>query len=658
MKISRLKIMLLVAVALNGHAFEFSLLALPQAELISPSADSAIFMTHPQFRWVEIPDVDRYEIQIARDENFADGVDSDSVPVPRYVPLKELPAGSAYWWRVRCLMKNSSSGHWSASRKLSINGLSNLYMVSTNDPVSVITNTIAVAAANTPAKIVFAQGIYNLDLPDSAYLFRLTDVSNLIIEGNDSLINMRNPNSGFSIFASCKDILLRRFQVDYVDYLSANKETVTHTAGRVLSVRTNDASFVFEPLDGYLPPDDSRINEASSRQWGSLMNTNIPGCLKNNVSSWYDIQTQVDSLGSNQYRLYLVADQAERIKYFAEGDTFVKSASYALKVMEADKSTNITYELMTSYGGSANHFIGQWNDGIHFLRCASRIKEGRLISNPCGGYVGYSFLTGFWVEDCLIEGMLDDPFNCVNKPIQLYDKITTNIFRVYNLNPSPMLTVGQHLTLYTPATGSVDGPFEVSAVAIESVGSFAVWRVTVNGDIGDVALGQGDYDSQFFIEERNHPYTYVRSSTFRNSRGNCHFRSNGGVMESNNIVNLSDVALRMKYYIGGGWNVSNVRITGNYIDGCGYHNIIINQNLAAMDLAVAAAPGTNCTAMTHRNIEICGNTIVRQRKGLSVANTQDLLFAGNTFINVDTPIVVDAASTSNILITANESITE
>jgi len=62
--------------------------------------------------------------------------------------------------------------------------------------------------------------------------------------------------------------------------------------------------------------------------------------------------------------------------------------------------------------------------------------------------------------------------------------------------------------------------------------------------------------------------------------------------------------------------------------------------------------------MTHRNIEICGNTIVRQRKGVSVANTQDLLFAGNTFINVDTPIVVDAASTSNILITANESITE
>jgi hypothetical protein len=136
------------------------------------------------------------------------------------------------------------------------------------------------------------------------------------------------------------------------------------------------------------------------------------------------------------------------------------------------------------------------------------------------------------------------------------------------------------------------------------------------------------------------------------------FRSTGGVVESNDFVNLAGLALRMKYYIGGGWNVSNVRITGNYIEGCGYDALMIAQNLATIEIEVDAAPGTNCTTMIHQNLEICGNTIVRQRKGLSVANMQNLLFSGNTFINVDEPVAVDTASTSNIVITANEIITE
>jgi hypothetical protein len=659
MKTRLLTIMLFAGVVWNCPAFEFSLVAVPPpVELISPATDSSTYMIHPHFKWTEDAEADRYEIQIALDENFADVTDFDSVPVPRYVPFNELPVASTCWWRVRYLLKNGSASDWSTSRKLTINDAPNLYTVFTNDSISVITNTIAAAVANTPSTIVFEAGVYNLDLPDGAHLFNFSGVRDLQIDGNLSTVNLRNPDSGFSYFDGCEDILLRRFNVDSVDYLSANEEPVTHTAGSVVSVRTSDASFVFEPLPGYLPPDDSRIAGASSRQWGSLMDTHMPGRLKDNVSSWYDFKTQVDSLGNNQYRLYLADAHAVRIKYFAEGDVFVKSASYAKYVMRADKSTDITYESITSYGGSGNHFIGQWNDGIHFLGCASRVQEGRFVSNPCGGYVGYSFLTGFWVEDCLIEGMLDDPFNCVNKPMNLYDKVSSNTFRVYNLNPAPMLTVGQHLTLYTPSTGQVGGPFEVTDVAIESAGSFAVWRVTVNGDIGDVAPGQGSYDSQFFIDERNHPYTYIRNSTFQNSRGNCHFRSSGGVMENNNIVNLSDVALRMKYYIGGGWNVRDVRITGNTIEGCGYHSIIIAQNLAAIDLAVSSAPGTNCTAMTHQNIEICGNTIVRQRKGISVANTQDAWIEGNTLINVDTPIVVDAASTAYITVNANEIITE
>jgi len=617
--------------ASTSSALQFGLVGLPAVELLSPADGSATCMTHPHFRWAEVAEADRYEIQIAEDEGFQTLVDSDSIPVPRYIPLDPL-APRQFWWRVRVKLRDGRTGGWSPPRKITVYSPVNQYQISTNDPLSVITNTIALAASNTPARLVFEPGTYRLALPNDAYLFKLQSVTNLILDGSGSLVIMENNNSGFSSFTGCTDILLRNFEVDY---MTTNGIPTTHTAGQIISTQPNDASMVFQPLDGYLPPDDPRICNATQRRWGCLMDTNTPGRLKDGANNWFDFQTNVTSLGSGQYRLYLTDSHAGRLNDFKAGDTLVKSATWGDFVMYATVSTNITYEQITSYAGSGNHFIGHWNDGIHFLRCASRIKAGRLVSNGCGGYVGSGYLTGFWIEECLTEGMFDDAVNCNSGPCDLLEKTAASQIRIWGV-PARYVKPGDTVSVYTPTAGFFNGTFTVTGIETLSGGQSTGGgtRLTLDGDFGAVDPGTSNWNTRVYVDKLAHPYAYVRNSTFRNSRRfGCLFRSHGGVIEGNTFEGLSESAIRGRNEVvsyDGGFDCRNVRILNNTITDCGYSAPFYGQDVGAIEFGIAAY-GTTCTQTVHRNIEITGNTLYDwDGKGIAVKNAEGVLILSNT----------------------------
>lgn len=643
-------------------AFIFLLTAVAQSSavtLLEPADNSTSYMIHPHFKWTEDVSADRYEIQIATDSSFAFIQQSDSIPVPRYVPKDWLTANDDYWWRVRAQYADGSTGGWSGSRKLSVVSAP-YYRIYPTNTLSQITNTIAAAAANTPSKIFFEVGTYSLNLPDGMHLLDFKNLRDLYIEGNHCQINLQNPNSGFSYFDSCEDVLLRRFKVDYV----TNGIPVTHTAGTVVSTDSSNGSFVFEPLAGYLPPTDPRIRDASSRRWGCLMDTNTPGRLKVNVNNWFDCKTQVDDLGGNQYRIYLIDSHIGRIRDFEAGDTFVKSASYARYIMYSAKSTNITYELITSYAGSGNHFIGHWNDGIHFLRCKSLLKPGRFQSNPCGGYVGSGYLTGFWIEECLTEGLFDDGVNCNNRPVQIYEKLATNTFSAVQRYPAPLMEVGQHLTLFNPSSGQLGGIFEITD--LEWVPASGRWTVTVDGDLGEVFPGSNHWDSQLFIQERSHQYAYVRNSTFRNSRRiGTIFKAHSGVIEGNTYTGLSETAIRAEndcISYDEGFDAVNVRILNNTISECGTSSLHLGQRRAAIEL-ISQAYNTDFKDILHRNIEISGNQIFDWTgKGIHIRDAGEVLIHSNVIANLNstafltggTHYSVYVEDSQNLLLTHND----
>jgi len=621
--------MITSAAALNGQALEFSLIsAPPTVELISPAADSSTFMPHPHLRWRDVPDADRYEIQIAPEPEFLTLTDSDSIPVPRYVPLDPLPSGRDYWWRVRVRLRDGRTGPWASPGKITLAEPRNQYTVSVGDTVSTITNSIAAAAANTPARLTFEPGVYRLHLPDDTWLFQLASVENLIIDGNGSTVIIDNHNSGFSQFTACSNILLRWVEVDY---RTEEGVPTTHTAGTVISTDSPTGSFVFEPLAGYLPPDDPIIRDATQRRWGCLMHPDIPGRLKTGVNNWFDFKPEVDSLGDNRFRLYLVEDHKARIGNFQEGDRFVKSATWGEYVMSAFQSKDITYEQVVSYAGGANHFIGNRNDGIHFLRCASRIKPGRWVSNGCGGYVGTWYRTGFWIEECFTEGLFDDSVACNNRPLKIRDVISESTFRIWYTTPASMLEVGDHLTIYNPSTASINATVQVTGFDRSS------WNVTVDGSIGEVFPGNTETTNTFvYIDELTHPYAYVRNNTFQNSRrfGCGAFRSHGGVIEGNTFIGLSEAAISCdndRDISGGGLNARNVRVLNNYIEDCGYSVLFYGQNRGVIEFGKNLLAGVSGTESIHDGIEISGNQIYDwNRTGISVEYARNVQIVSNT----------------------------
>jgi|GEM_PF-3596779 len=615
----------IIVFAVTCFALQFSLVARPLVKLALPLSGSGTYMTHPHFRWMPEASADRYEIQIARDANFQSLERTDSIPVPRYVPLDELPAGNSYWWRVRPQLYDGTTGSWSPSWKITVSDITNVYTVSTNDSLQIITNTLAAAANTTaPVKIIFEPGIYQMNLPDDAWLLKFENRQDMVIDGQGAVIVLNNPRSGFFYARDSHDILVRRFTVDFA---LPDGTPITHTAGYVTAVYTN--GIAFEPMAGHLPPNDPVIRDASSRRWGCLMDPDIPGRLKINVPNVFDFEPEVTALGSNQYRLALAT--ATQSNYFKIGDILVKNAAWGKQVLSMVFCSDITCDAIIAYSSSAPFYAGSLNDGMHFLRCEVRIKPGRRTAVSADGFIGFGHRTGYWIEACQTEGLLDDTINCSGYRFKIASKPDPTTVVVYGWEMSKMVNIGDHLTLYNPPEGQVKGTYEVLGL---TPGSGNLVEVKLSADPGIVYPGTNNWDSQLFVEERANEYAYIRHNTFQNSRRlGCRIRAHNAVIEGNRFVGLSDQAIdgcNICVAFSEGLDNKNLRILDNYIEDCGSCLTFFGQDPGAINIGINAY-GTVCTQTVHQSIEIRGNEIYDwDGKGISVQCAGNVQIVSNT----------------------------
>jgi hypothetical protein len=646
--------------ASTSSALQFGLVGLPAVELLSPADGSATCMTHPHFRWAEVAEADRYEIQIARDDAFRVVVDNDSIPVPRYVPLDPL-AANAYWWRVRADY-GSSKGSWSIARMLTTATIANPTTILTTDSVATVQSKIAStlnANPATPVRILFEQGTHVLDLPDGVNLFVLADKKDVIIEGagTGATLLFRNSNSGFSQFDRCENILLRNFTIDYKD---ADGNPLLHTAGIVVSVDTANATFVFDPLPKYRAPSDPLIKDATGRRWGCIMDWTVPGRLKTGARNHFQFdESKTQDLGNGTCRLGLDIGYTADIGDFEPGDLFVKSASWSnMRLLFASASKNITYANCTFHAGNSNPFIGHNNDSVHFLRVRSILADGRYTSNPCGAFVGLNYKTGMWVEECETEGIFDDSVNQGIQPTIIQEKIADDTVRIWNkYMAQTYLEAGQQLTLFNPPDGTMRGPFTVLSVTLKTT-PYRHREVKLNQPIGTVYPGTNFYNSQIYIHELSNPYAYVRNNTFRNSRRyGALFKSHGGVIEGNIFSGLSDPAIHVSnetINFPEGFNVQDVRILNNNIIDCGYSQAA---SRGAIEIWGNGFDGSNKfpSASIHSNVEIAGNIIhaigntclhIGEVDGLHIHSNQ--FFAATLTNPVDVEDVVDTSGSINV----------
>ena len=139
------------------------------------------------------------------------------------------------------------------------------------------------------------------------------------------------------------------------------------------------------------------------------------------------------------------------------------------------------------------------------------------------------------------------------------------------------------------------------------------------------------------------PYTYVRNSTFRNSRRyGCLFKSIGGVVEGCVYSGLSNPAFRVGD-IDSGMDNRNIRILNNTMIDCGYLTIgqndssgIYMENLGYTQTGIA------------QNIEITGNTVYDwSRQGMLIRNVSATRIVSNRVGNLNSTNFIPYPGASN-----------
>ena len=229
------KTMLLTIAALLPLA---ALSAAETPRLLVPSAGAVVYVPHPHFRWAREADVkidEVHQIQIVRDEKFADIVCEDRLEVvSRFVPLQALATGK-YWWRVR-----RGAGAWSAAVPFEVRVPEHVFTVRADSDAAAVARVLLEAATNCPAQVNFEPGEYKLAPQAGQSLATLTKVHDLVVEGHGARLVLAGT---FLVLNDCQRVTLRNFTV--------TADRPGHTLVRVVKKDLANGRLVVKPEPGY-----------------------------------------------------------------------------------------------------------------------------------------------------------------------------------------------------------------------------------------------------------------------------------------------------------------------------------------------------------------------------------------------------------------------
>ena len=204
----------------------------------SPAAGTVVYAPHPHFRWVREVDVkidEVHQVQLARDEKFAQVVCDDRLEVvSRFVPVQPLVPGK-YWWRVR-----RGAGDWSPAVPFEVRVPEHVFTVHAGSDAAAVARMLQDAATNCPAQVNFEPGEYPLAPLAGKSLATLTKVHDLVADGHGARLVLAGT---FLVLNDCQRVTLRNFTV--------TAERPGHTLVRVVAKDPARGQLVVKPEPGY-----------------------------------------------------------------------------------------------------------------------------------------------------------------------------------------------------------------------------------------------------------------------------------------------------------------------------------------------------------------------------------------------------------------------
>ena len=141
------------------------------------------------------------------------------------------------------------------------------------------------------------------------------------------------------------------------------------------------------------------------------------------------------------------------------GDKYIHLARTSIaQHFHADECTDLTALNLTVYASPASSFAANSCDRFSVIGCQIRIKPGRWHSSNGDGIHCQRNRTGPWIENCLIEGIIDDPTNIYSMRSELIEQVDEHTLKIKAKKPRTFKTpdaIGKPLILLNNRTGQI-----------------------------------------------------------------------------------------------------------------------------------------------------------------------------------------------------------
>lgn len=615
----------------------------------SPSSGAATFTPAPSLRWEPVEGAEDYRVQLSRDAGFATGLIEDRTPIARYVAGRGLEPG-IYHWRVAAVV-GGRAGQYSAPSRFTVRSHDKVFPVPADADLATMQRIVGEAAAQAPARVVFAEGAEYRLAPERR-VFSLSGVSDLEIDGNGATFVITNPVAGFIHFNRCQRVTLRNVTIDY--------DPVPFSVGTVLSVDKGAGTITVRADPGMAEFDAPHM--LKSWGFGLTLDATTPGRMKTG-------SLLVVSAGSNLVRegdaVVIPLESKNAAATFAPGDKYVHFArNGTTELFAGDQSDELVFLDNTVYAAPAGHHTLLRCSDAKVLGCRKLIRPGRWYAGNADGVHVRSSKIGPWVEGCTFEGIGDDAVAIYSKGIVVLEKISDTTLRLdkefFSLEP------GSSFVVFDPWSGTpVAEDLTVKTVTdVPQSADFPAHKLVEfsPGFAGDLAASfreapvvnagtprekheQRIKDAwrhlQVFDRSAQHDRLMVRRNVMKQVRRfGVIIRAENGAVEENEFVQTSDAAVTLHnepYFWRNGLHSRKILIQNNTMRDCNFTKnsrvpgsiSVVLRRLASTERG-ESGPEVASDWRGHRGITIRGNTIGEWRQNaIWVQSAEDVEIRGN-----------------------------
>ncbi|MCH7224631.1 right-handed parallel beta-helix repeat-containing protein [Haloferula sp. A504] len=460
----------------------------------------------------------------------------------------------------------------------------------------------AAIEAGPGSRVVFEKKSYRFARQSGDAILALAGVSGIALEGNGAEI-IGNPWNGFLRISDCAGITMRGFILDC--------DPLSFTQGDIIEVAPEEGTFVLRIHDGYANPVELS-EQLEKRAWQKVGFT-LEADARRIKPGPIDHIENIGEMDRSK-RLLRVDLRAESFTHIAPGDHFVFGLHHGGHgaLIKVERSTDIRLVDYTIHGGKfgMNHSFSDNHGRVHVKGAKIGLRPGttHLVTSIKDGFHVKHNRVGPIIEDCTLEGMMDDSINISVCPYWVKEDLGDNRYLIAEVAFSPR--VGDRLMAYTPVPGTVVRGLKV--LSVEPSGKHAnrteKWNIiTLDRPIPGLSLHQGGnlfpggpdklrFTGLYNLDACGQGYI-VRNNRFLAQRRHALLaRSPGGLFEGNTIDGVGGSGVWLGNEIGSFYEgpfPANTVIRNNTFRDTGQNPIRVRIN------------GRNAWA---RNIRIEGNT--------------------------------------------------